>query len=357
MPKAKLRPLWRGPHADGVTQSLLGRYLCCKERFRLLVIDGLRAREGFLHRLEYGNMWHTCEEALALGDDWEERLREYAQKLVNRFPTSGKQIEKWYQVCRTQFPVYVDYWSEHPDVLERESISAEEVFEYPYELPSGRCVILRGKFDSVDQIRDEVYLQENKTLYDIDKSKITRNLTFDLQTMFYQVALAIMYNRVAGVRYNVIRRPLSGGKYSIRPHQARVYKTKPNVPAETLAEFYDRLEGLIENDPEFFFARWTVDVTKADRVRFQTETLNPILENLLDDYEWWEYCHQHETSPYDYETRGRAFPEHLPRHYRYPYGIFNPIQEGIATDLDEYLETGSKIGLERPSTLFPELEE
>ncbi len=37
---ATREPVWKGPEVDGVTQSLLSRYLTCKERFRLLVIEG-----------------------------------------------------------------------------------------------------------------------------------------------------------------------------------------------------------------------------------------------------------------------------------------------------------------------------
>jgi hypothetical protein len=44
-------------------------------------------------------------------------------------------------------------------------------------------------------------------------------------------------------------------------------------------------------------------------------------------------------------------------HWRHPYGVFDALNEGGSSDLDEYLETGSTVGLERASTLFPELEE
>ena len=79
---------------------------------------------------------------------------------------------------------------------------------------------MRGKWDSVDYIGKRVYLQENKTKGDIDEQAIRHNLHFDLQTMLYMTALTeeLEPQKIAGVRYNVIRRPLSGGKGSIRPH-------------------------------------------------------------------------------------------------------------------------------------------
>ena len=44
-------------------------------------------------------------------------------------------------------------------------------------------------------------------------------------------------------------------------------------------------------------------------------------------------------------------------HWREPYGIYDPVREGGVGDLDEYLETGNRVGLVRATTLFPELEE
>ncbi len=56
-------PLWKGPEVDGITFSLLSRFIACPERFRILVTEGLQPHDEFNHRIEYGNMWHTCEEA------------------------------------------------------------------------------------------------------------------------------------------------------------------------------------------------------------------------------------------------------------------------------------------------------
>ena len=44
-------------------------------------------------------------------------------------------------------------------------------------------------------------------------------------------------------------------------------------------------------------------------------------------------------------------------HFRFPYGVFNPISAGLPTDLDAHLDTGSTVGLRRVDKLFPELQE
>lgn len=411
----QMNPLWGGPEKDGVTSSLLSRYLVCRERFRLKVMEGLHPTETFNHRIEYGSMWHVCEEALAAlsppdsrgrsdgkAVSWEKALLTYCQGLVKRYPTQTEQIDKWYQICKTQFPIYVDYWRAHPDVRNRVPLFQEKVFDVAYDLPSGRTVRLRGKWDAVDVINyvppctcgadrtgptaeahDRkcpaakshtvtgemgIYLQENKSKGEIDGPRIVRQLGFDLQTMVYVVALVSYrgedglpeYGPVAGVRYNVIRRPLSGKGVggSIKPKKP----TKSNPAGESKAAFYARLGGIIKDSPADFFARWKVDLTPGDIEKFRRETLDPVLENLTDDYEWWAYVYdQRNARPsltvYDGQDRARLFPQHSPRHYRHPFGVYNVLDEGGSSDLDEYLATGSTTGLAQATTLFPELDE
>jgi hypothetical protein len=209
-----------------------------------------------------------------------------------------------------------------------------------------------------------LYLVEHKTKGDIDERKVARQLLFDLQTMLYLTALQeeatpsiertcygpeeLNDRLIKGVLYNVVRRPLSGGKYSIIRHKAT--KTKNE---ETKTEYYDRLQGLIREDPDWFFMRWRVEVRPADVERFKRECLNPILEQLCD---WWSWV---EISTL--RTKGSAFDYDAHHgygaiHWRHPFGVYNVLDEGGSSDLDEYLESGSEAGLRRATTLFPELE-
>lgn len=347
--KKRTEPLWKGPEEDGITFSLLSRFLVCRERFRLLVVEGLRPFDAFSHRLEFGQMWHVCEEALAgeaehlkTHPDNEGhiafRLRQYCQSLCKRYPLQQDEINKWYHVCKVQFPLYVKHWSQHPDVKERTPLLQEQVFNVPYKLPSGRAVRLRGKWDSVDLIGKGksagIYLQENKTKSRIDERQLKRQLTWDLQTMLYLVSLSaagiyILTNHktsapILGIRYNVIRRT-----------EHRVGKK------ETTADFAERLKGVIEEDPSHWFMRWKVEVSAADVVRFRRECLDPILEQLCDWWEWVNTCGDNLFGP---------------MHFRFPYGTYSTIIEGITGDLDECLANGSEVGLTRAESLFPELE-
>lgn len=350
--RKRSEPLWKGPEVDGITQSLLSRYLACKERFRLLAIEGLRPRDEFSARLHYGEMWHVCEEVHATKGDWEQALRTFVSTLMVRYRTQQAQVGKWYSVCRTQFPLYIKYWKKHPDVQQRQHHFSEKVFAVPYELPNGRKVLLRGKLDSVDRIMGEFWLQENKTKGDINEQKLQRQLKFDLQTMMYLVALRELLEHsawkgkpIGGVRYNVIRRPLAGGKFSIKPKKEKHYKNKPSVPAERDEDFMERLSDIIKDNGDYFFMRWKVPINQRDIEIFQDEFLDPCLMELC-------FWYDHITRDWG-RTATSGFNDY---HYRMPYGLYNPMLEGTESDLDEYLDTGSEVGLVRVDKLFGELE-
>lgn len=360
-PKRK-EPVWQGPEKDGITQSLLSRFLVCRERFRLLVVEGLKPVDQFNHRVEYGNMWHVCEEEYAKRGgstgwcDIIKRLKTYCQMLCKKYPLQQEQVQHWYNVCKTQFPIYVDYWAKHSSKEKRTHLLQEQTFDVPYKLPSGRLVRLRGKWDGIDLVgkgrNAGVYLQEHKTKGDINEQQMKTQLQFDLQTMFYLVALAADMNSgkmieanylLAGIDYNVVRRPLSGGKGSIRRHQATSRK-----PEETPEHFYARLGDIIKEDPEYYFMRWKVEITPEDLERFKREFLDPILDQLCD---WWEWVVDWVPKPFkrNVETVNRL-------HWRHPYGVYNVLNEGGSSELDEHLATGSTLGLRRADNLFKELE-
>jgi PD-(D/E)XK nuclease superfamily len=395
--------VWDGPESDtgngGCSQSLIQNYLSCKERFRLYAIKGLKAADRFNHHLEYGNLFHCAAEnflkpkiAGQIDPSWLFHLRSYCLELCNKYPLDGEQIDKWFRTCCVQFPLYIEHWNKHQGNVKRTPLLREEKFKVPYQLPSGRTVWLRGKWDAFDFVETQVingrkvpaglWLTDHKTKGDIDEHQIQRQLTFDIQLMFYMVALDewighdefhldethscndIWNGKLQGAVLNVVRRPLSGGKGTIVMHKATAKK-----PAETKDQFYRRVAEYIEEEPEHYFMRWTVEITRQDVERFQREFLDPCLENLCDDYEWWSWCiHEgrqlktevatitvKERDVWNGEQRKNRFPHHCPRHYRQPFGCWDPLEEGGSSELDHFLNTGSDAGLTRVETMFPEL--
>jgi hypothetical protein len=353
---ARKEPLWTGPNGagptGGVTQDLLSRFLCCRERFRMLVVEGVKPKDGFNSRTEYGSMWHCCEQSLAEGkdpnnntDQWS-RLNAYTRDLGRRFPFQRDDINHWHGLTKEFFPRYVEYWRQHPDVQDRTPLLQEYSFDVEYTLPSGRKVRLRGKWDSVDLIDGGVYLQENKTKSTIKYEVLYNQLAsgFDLQTMLYLVALRKWAHShplrdeararaagyavpLKGVRYNVVRRPAH------RTVQSALKKFTEDEADNRIGEW---------------FLRFRVEITTKDIERFQRECLDPLLEQL---YDWWE-CITGCSAECAYQYCNR----HKSTHFRTPYGIYNPLLEGAPTDLDRLVDRNDMTGLERVQVLYPELE-
>lgn len=335
----KPKPLWNGPRVDGITQSLLNKFIACRERFRLQVVEGIVKDEDFVAHLVYGNMWHLCQESDVDGFPWLVSLTDYRDDLCKKHKNNQIDIEKWYQVCKIQYPIYKEYWKDYKD--EYESLSQEEEFKITYKLPSKRIVTLRGKFDEILLKEGGLYLGENKSKGAINEDWISTQILFDLQTTFYLVALReskLYKHPLKGIRYNAVRRPLSGGKGTIKQK-----KGSKNIPAETKEEYYGRVKEIIERDKDTFFKRWECQVYPFDLVKFERTFLIPILEQLCD---WWEHIEKHPWNPWQ---EGQSV------HWRLPYGVWNPTAAHKPTVYDKLLDTQSTLGLTKTDTLFPEL--
>ena len=358
--KPRTEPLWKGPYEDGISQSMICRFLVCRERFRIAYIEGLEPFPSLNKAIHYGNMWHICEEFHALKKDWSEPLRKYSAKLQREFPLQQQDVLLLEMICRMQFPIYLDFWKLHGPKLGRTAVLSEDVFCEEYPLPDKkRTVILRGKFDRVDQDTfGKFWLRENKTKTEIDEFKIGRQLKFDLQTMMYLSALLLRREarkspfekkklKLGGVQYNVVRRPLSGGKYSIR----RLMPNKKNKVEEPLDTYINnRLAKLVKAHSDEFFGRWDVEINETDIIRFQHEFLNPILTQICD---WWDALVSGNPMKPWWGPETNMFN---PYHYRTPYGLYNAMLESGMTDLDDYIETGNLVGLTKVPRLFRELQ-
>ncbi len=105
--------------------------------------------------------------------------------------------------------------------------------------------------------------------------------------------------------------------------------------------------------------RWRVEISPDDVTKFRQQCLDPILEQLCD---WWAWVTVARTgsdygpfSQNDGCENSKDFPVPSYSHFRFPFGVYNPLMEGNASDLDEYLNSGSELGLQRTTNLFPEL--
>lgn len=336
-------PLWKGPEVDGVTSSLLTKFLTCRERFRQLVVYGRKSAEvGFNHRLEYGNLWHLAEETHATNGDWEEALDKQCALYFSQYPLERADAYKWTQICKMQYKVYLDHRAKFVP-KNHKLLEAEQPFDFVYTLPSGDKVLLRGKRDALftDQYK-ALWLQENKTKGDVDQLAIQRDLQFDLQTMLYCTVASMQYPKQAkngiNVMYNVVKRPLSGGVGTIRQRKP----SKSNPAGETDQEYLNRLREVLEELADEHFLRFDVTITPNDLRKFITILLDPILQSLCD---WWKWVVADPEHPY---RKGNTL------HWRTPY-LVNSVFEGYYDGLSMYLDKQIQTNTQQVKNLYPEL--
>jgi len=326
---------------QGITNSLLSRFIFCKERFRLYAIEGIRESKPFDKKIEYGSLFHEALEAHydEEGKDPKDAVLAYKKKLFSNHPTEKEDVAFWARVCLAQFKLYVNNW--RLEDSRREWLMLEETFEIPYSLQVGKkteTILLRGKFDGVfrDKKTNAIYLQENKTKGFIDEMMIKQGISRDLQTMIYLTALHTLFKRrqrkpPTGVQYNVVRRPLSE-QYAIRRKKS-----------ETEKEFIVRIGEVIKAKPGNYFIRNQIPIKPAQLSRFKKRTLNPYLRELV---RWWRSI---EKDPFD--------PWDSPYHGERPCNLFDSFNVGMRGDYFDLITAGSKRGLEKISTVFPELED
>lgn len=345
--------LWKGPYEDGITQSLLSKFLVCRERFRLLTIEGIKEIEQFDAGMEYGTLFHLAIEAYYSKHPWRPILKDYTQTLHTTYPLDAEDIDKWYALCNIQFPLYLDYIArkELSIPVPRRNIFQELEFNILYPLPTGRQIRLRGKLDSVFTRGDSIKIEEHKTKSYIDEQRIAETLHFNFQTLFYHTALRTMIQQgtliiprkmhVIGTQYNVIRRPLSS-KYPIRQKKS-----------ETLEQFYDREGSNIKAKPQEYFSTMNATITTDTVHTFQQQCLNPLLETLCD---WWDYMLQCNGQPFGPDMDYVSPEYHDPVHYRTPWGIFNSMFGGFEGPYYDYLSKGHHGSIVTINSLFRELE-
>jgi hypothetical protein len=344
-------PLWKGPYVDGITFSMLSRFLVCRERFRLYAIEGLQEEEKFNAPMEYGSLWHAGEEAMAKGQTVKKAVYDYADKLRDMYPTADGDINKWAALCIGQLPIYKEFAAIRARHAKRVYFAAEKGFKIPYTLPSGITLFLRGKIDGGFTEKRENLIQENKTKGSIDEEGISKTIDTNLQAMIYFVAAQHLKRMppLHGIYYNVIRRPLSD-RYAIRQKKK-----------ETTAQFIAREISRIKANPKGYFYAWKCRITPNKVTKFKREILHPWLEQLC---QWWNSIQGNPFEPWHiYQTiNGLTVPNPInlgpnPFHYRMPFGVYSSLAGGFRGDFFDYLTTGRQSGLAKVRSLFSELEE
>jgi hypothetical protein len=259
---------------DGITQSLLGKWVHCRTAVRRY-LDGWR-RGHDTESITYGSMFHTGLELLYCGVRGG-TVRRPADALgipavVARKRKTGREspeAAQREQLCMAQmaavWPAYLEYYES--DLRKGTWLELEGLFDARW-----RGFRLRGRRDGVLRVNRKLWLFETKTKSRISEQEIEDALGFDFQSLFYITAneaeleaRKARTKRLQGVRYNVIRKP-----------QHKLGK------AETLPQYSARIAEDIAKDRGRWFMRYEAAYTRRQVEEFQTQ-----LEDKLNEFARW----------------------------------------------------------------------
>lgn len=326
--RRKRKPLWR--LEDGVTYSLLSKYIECPEQFSLAYIEGLTPTK-LNEALEYGSMMHLClehqyEKTGNPSEVAQDVLAAYVKFRSAKLKSTRErdELKKLAALVGVIFPVYCKHWQKDDERLRW--ISREEKFDQLYSLPTPqgtRKIRMRGMRDGVFEVGSSIGIFETKTKQYIDEEKIINGLRADMQTMFYVLATYLQRGVCPQtVLYNVIRRP------SIRQKKK-----------ELLGDYLKRVKDDVESRFDWYFYRWEIVLLPSDLDNFINQTLNPL---LLDFVRWWDGVKKNPLDRFQYPYHRLVSP--------------NLIGKFGKTDMYDAVHGNMKPYTTR-SAVFPELEE
>jgi len=266
------------PERDGISQSLLGKWLNCRQisrwdltgwtpkRVSLAMTNGTIGH-AILQRVYDAHRKNKAGTILTKpGFKKTINLVEKIWLAENPRPTRQvlQDLEFALLFAEILLPIYFDYWKE--DFKKLKWVALENEFKIPYQTKDGRKTFIRGKMDGVFR-RAGLWLFESKFKSMINEVNIIDTLSIDLQVLLYLWALGKGYKLTpSGVLYNVIRRPgLKLGK-------------------GTLPQLGKRIEKDILKRQEFYFFRFEVATDKSDIAKWSIK-----FEAMITDFlDWWE---------------------------------------------------------------------
>lgn len=323
--------MW-SPYVEGISPSSLQKFMFCRERFRLYMLERLREERPFSKAIAYGSMMHAGLEAYCCSGrpdvktdnpsklHYLKAIDKEAEKIGNRFQTRRSEIDLHREFARGQIKEYVNrFWTRDCD---RKYTEVESNFAVATTLQDGskRQPVVKGIIDAVFFAGGKPYIEDHKCRGNIDEQYLSDGMVRDLQIMLYCWAYWVREGRkktaVPNIFYNLIRRPLS----------QRPFRQKK---AESLSAFISRVIEDIRNDPKHYFLGREYAITQKDLEDFEFRCLEPLLIQLCDWYDSIQDC------PMD--------PWQSPLHFESPL-VYGGAPKTSDTDYFRLLTTGSRLG-------------
>ncbi len=269
------------PRRDGVSQSMLGTWLNCREKARLNILQGWSAL-GTSKPFTFGTISHGVLErayaAIRAGKikkvdhllertkGWmEESLEAWREENPKRTTDADDLAEECAAIIFEMHPRYFFHWFKED--TEVEWMHVEDKFSIPIKMPDKEMVPMVGRFDGSFMLKKKLWLLETKNKSQWPE-RLGEILPLDIQLGYYLTALyAIKQMEPHGVRYNLLRRP--GERRGAN---------------ESLVAYVKRIGGNIAKKPDHYFQRLEIRLEQSEREehRFRAEKL------VTEFYLWWK---------------------------------------------------------------------
>lgn len=294
--------MWKGPLVDGITQSLIIKFLECPYRFYIYAILGLKEYEELHPNLIYGDTGHVGLENIIdkpitndmfSPEDWDDIKVAMQHHMKDYYPTGD--------------PFYVDslmhYLPLYDDTYkERGTFTAELPFRIPYRTHGGNDVTLRGKIDG--HCPDLGTIVEHKFKGKIDPVQARYEIPVDLQVNVYLYA-----SKSTKVIYDLLRIP--DNQWSMPPKRSMEKKR-----GYIKSLYVDRKWGdfPVYQKKHLWIAQEEFTIQQEDIEKYMSFTVSPICDLIC---AWYEHVTDPKFDIEDPACYGALM-------YQSPVRLFNP---------------------------------
>lgn len=321
-------PIWKGPSVDGVTQSLMTKFLQCPYEFYMGAIMGLR-RKDVDPNLIWGDAFHIgLEHYLEKGNKPLAQLLA-SQRLKELEAETGIKVAYGQQTVAKMLEIYdPGYFNDYPEIKTEISLDSERDYR-------GLKIKFRGKTDVLGANSKEEIIGDHKAKGKfLDVQSLMRETTHNLQVNLY-CDICDVYTFI----YDVVRIPLTQYRYPPR----KVKEKLPNYIERVFTERSNIDMYPIERNKRAWFSQWIIRKTKDEVQACMNRTILPIAYRMQ---LWFDHVMKHGPN---------SFNE---LHFCKPLRMFDPSYSNrYKTDFYEWqigqdeLEDYPKI-----DTAFPELD-
>lgn len=272
--------LWKGPLIDGITQSMMSKFVQCPYRFYLYAVLGLKDNTPLNPNLIWGDVFHKGLELLIRTKNHNTAVVGMIEYLKTKYPDapSTYEVSTKNLLYRFTLDTYTGEWT------------TEQSFSIPIETPTGRKVLIRGKKDAIQTNHPDYgrILGEHKCKGYIDPTQTALEIRQDRQVNIY-----CYLHDIEWINYDLILIP-----EAVKYKPPRSFNESPQVWMEKLFTGPCGSYGIfpINQNKHLWIHNATYPLPREVQEKYWIETVYPTIDRMCI---WWDWVTQ---SGFDHEN-------------------------------------------------------